>query len=113
MDAVTYPDARTVKFIKDFLVPMRVNVSSEPALSGRFEIRYTPTLAVLDDQGVERYRAVGFMPPEEFIPSMLLGVAQALLADNQRDRAKAALGVILFEYPQSQAAAKARELKIG
>lgn len=75
MDAVTYPNVKVYDFISAKVVPLRVQADSKP-LSDEFQIKWTPTLVSLDFHGQEHHRTVGFLPPEELIPSLLLGMGK-------------------------------------
>jgi len=111
MDTVTYPDAATVEVIADNLIAMRVQVSSEPVLANRFMVQYTPTVVVLDGEGVERQRTVGFLPPAEFIPSLLLGIGKSHYFNNRFKLANQALGQLLESYPDGRWSYEASNLK--
>ncbi len=110
MDAVTYPDAKVGDIISRVTIPVKVNVSTERDLTARYEIQYTPTFVFLDDTRKETYRAVGFRSPEEFIPVVLIGAAQAYLADGNRSACRTALDIVVSEYPESDVINEARAL---
>jgi thioredoxin-related protein len=111
MDTVTYPDAGTVDLINDNLIAIRVHVASESALANRFTIRYTPTIVTLDEDGVEQQRTVGFLPPSEFIPALLLGIGKSHYAHNRFTMSSRVLSRLMANYPQSQWAREAENLK--
>jgi hypothetical protein len=111
MDAVTYPDPRVVDFISQHMIAVRVNTSSSDPLLRRFPFQYTPTEIVLDGDGMERHRTVGFHPPEEFIPELMLGIAQALVHSGNFSQALAYLDKILLNYSASRASSQARQLR--
>ena len=71
MGAVTYPNDKVVKFVDYNFVPVQIEVSNT-ALMGQFKVNWTPTIIVLDAEGNEINRVVGFLPPEEFIPSFMV-----------------------------------------
>jgi hypothetical protein len=103
MDAVTYPDTRVSDFINKKLIPLQVPYNHQP-LSTEFNVQWTPTLVTLDAEGKEHHRTVGFLGPEEFIPSLLLGIAKVHFDLEQFDPALANLDSLLAEYPKSDAA---------
>ncbi len=74
MDAVTYPDPKTVDFVGARLIPLRI--PSDDKLAGEFKIKWTPTLITLDENGEEHHRSVGFLKPEEFQAVSLLGIGK-------------------------------------
>lgn len=106
MDAVTYPDTKVVSFIEQHLIPLRVPADAKP-LSDDFTVKWTPTLIVLDAEGMTHHRTVGFLPAEELIPSLYLGIAKACFNTNQIDRALVYLDNLLTEYPKSDFAPEA------
>ena len=113
MDAGTYPDSQTVSFVHDHLIAIRINVSTDGEISGKFRIQYTPTIVLVDGDGQEYYRSVGFLPPEEFIPAMLYGIGKFQFQINQFDKADAILDKIIKQYPSSKVVGEARKLKGG
>jgi thioredoxin-related protein len=93
------------------MIPVRVNVSTAPPWASRFVIQYTPTVVTLDEEGREQDRTVGFLPPEEFIPALMLGNVKAFIAQGRKPKARFFLQKLLSEYPRSQAAASAAAFK--
>jgi tetratricopeptide (TPR) repeat protein len=106
MDAVTYADIKIVEFVMETLVPLRIPADSEP-LATDFTLRWTPTLIILDMTGKEHSRTVGFITPEEFTPTILLGIAKTCYELQQFDLAIQRLEKIINTYPQSFAAPEA------
>ncbi len=110
MGAVTYPDAKVIEFIERYLIPIQVLSSSQP-LSTDFNVQWTPTLIILDPEGKEHHRVIGFLPPEEFIPVMLLGIAKSHFDKGNFDQALSILEKLLTDYPGSNAAPEAIYLR--
>jgi hypothetical protein len=111
MDTVTYPNPRAVEFVNRYMIPLRAHTNALAAWASRFVIQYTPTVMTLDDEGKEHHRTVGFLPPEEFIPSLMLGIGKAHFDAKQFVKARAMLEWLLTEFPHSQAAPAASDLK--
>jgi thioredoxin-related protein len=93
------------------MVAVRVYTNSLPQWATRFTIQYTPTVITLDGDGKEHHRTVGFLPPEEFIPSLMLGIGKAHFEAKEFTKARAILEWLLTEFPRSQAASAASDLK--
>ena len=110
MDAVTYPKKEVAEFLNKAVVPLRVPSDAKP-LSDDFNLKWTPMLAVLDWNGKEHQRTVGFLPPDEFIPSVLLGIAKTHFDQDQFGEALTVLDRILSDYGGSNAAPEAVFLK--
>ena len=109
MGAVTYPDEKVADFVMNRMVP--IQVQSDSPLAAEFKITWTPTIIVLDYYGKEHHRTVGFFPPEEFIPSLLLGMGKIDFDTNQFNAAMTHFDTILAEYPKSSAAPEAIYLR--
>lgn len=105
MGAVTYPQAEVVEFVEQNLVPLQV--LSDAPLAKEFNLQWTPTLIVLDPDGKEHHRAIGFLPPEELIPMLTLGIGKSHFDRQQFDKAISTLEKLLAQYPKSDAAPEA------
>jgi hypothetical protein len=106
MDAVSYPNLKVIDFFSTYLVPVRVLISSTP-LPQQFKVKWTPTLVILDSQGEEHHRSVGFLPPDELIPSLMLGIATSHFDRERFDDALSYLDRLILEYPDSDVAPEA------
>jgi tetratricopeptide (TPR) repeat protein len=106
MDAVTYPHPTVIEFFDKHLAPVRVLITSQP-LPQQFKVQWTPTLVLLDAEGDEHHRTVGFLPPEELIPSLMLGIAKSHFDRGEYSLAAKFLEQLLAEYPKSAAAPEA------
>ena len=53
-----------------------------PATFERFEAQWTPTLIIADSDGKERHRFEGYLPPDDFISQLRLGLAHAVRGRN-------------------------------
>ena len=100
MDAVAYIDADVIKFVNDTLIPLRL-AAADPVLGPRYRVKWTPTLLILDAEGVEQYRTLGFYPPQELIPSLLLGIGKARFNQPDRPAACDCFSSIIDRYPLS------------
>ena len=109
MGAVTYPNEKVADFVMNRMVP--IQVLSDSPLADEFKVKWTPTIVVLDFYGKEHHRTVGFFPPEEFIPSMLLGMGKIDFDADQFNDAIIHFDMLLKEYPQSAAAPEAIYLR--
>jgi outer membrane protein assembly factor BamD (BamD/ComL family) len=73
----------------------------------QYGVSWTPTILVLDADGKEHYRVVGYVPPEEFIPLFMVGKARWCLDTEQFAAAQATLEEMLSRCPHPRAAAEA------
>ncbi|HTY24895.1 MAG TPA: tetratricopeptide repeat protein [Desulfomonilaceae bacterium] len=110
MDAVTYPDNNVINFMQGRVIPVRVPYDHKP-LSEKFNVKWTPTLITLDSEGKESHRTVGFLGPDELIPSLLLGIGKAYFESGRFQEAISAFNEILTGYPKSHSAPEAIYLR--
>jgi len=106
MDAVTYPNKEVIHFIEENVVPVKLSYDSKP-WADDYMVKWTPTLITVDGGGKEHHRTVGFLPPEELIPSILLGVAKAHFDAERIDKALQFFDQIVEKYPRSDSTAEA------
>jgi len=106
MGAVTFPDAKVIAFIKQNVIPIRLPHDHKP-LAEQFQVKWTPALVTLDMEGKEHHRTVGFLSPEELIPSLLLGKAKIDFDHEDFGKALTTLEDLLKDYPKSGAAPEA------
>src|SRR5512139_1749677 len=106
MDAVTYPDAKVIDFMNNKIVSLKVPFDIQP-LSTDFNVKWTPTLVTVDRECKEHHRTVGFLSPEELIPSLMLGIAKVHFDLNQFTEALAYIEKVLANYGKSDSAPEA------
>jgi|GEM_PF-1014067 len=111
MDAVTYSNSATVEFVTRHMIPLRVFMASGGSLPQRFAIQYTPTRLVLDGEGTEHYRAVGFESTNELIPAMMFGIGKAHFDRGDCKRALPYFETIVAVYAVSKVSAQAGDFK--
>ncbi len=106
MGAVTYPNAKVVKFVDDNFVPVQIETSNT-ALMNQFKVTWTPAIIVLDADGNEVHREVGFLAPEEFISTFMVAKGKYYFNAEAQPEAQAMFDEALRDYPDSAAAAEA------
>ena len=102
MDAVTYPQPAVQEFISDNLIALREPYDGRTAAD--FKVTWTPTIAIIDWNGQEHHRTVGFLPAEELIASLLLGCSKVYCDLEQFDRASEPLEKLLSAHSRTDAA---------
>ncbi len=73
----------------------------------KFSVSWTPTLIVLDADGREHYRAVGFFTPEDMIATFMAAKGRWALDTDQLVDARALFEEVISLYPDKDAAAEA------
>ncbi|HEU5402074.1 MAG TPA: thioredoxin fold domain-containing protein, partial [Terriglobales bacterium] len=104
MDAVSYPNPKVIEFFEKHLIAVKVLINSQP-LPKKFRVQWTPTLVLLDAEGEEHNRTVGFLPPEELLPSLLLGIGKSQFDHDEFSLAENSFQRLLAEYPKSDSSA--------
>ena len=106
MDAVTYPNLDVIQFIQGHVVPVRLPFDAKPE-ADNFNVKWTPTLIILDHDGGEHHRTTGFLAPEELLPMILLGIGKTHFEREAFTEAITSLDTLLKDYPKSDSAPEA------
>jgi len=110
MDAVTFPASEVANFITDRMIPLHAEVNAR-GLASDFRVVWTPTLIILDYYGKEHQRTVGFIPPDELVATLLLGIGKVGIENDQFNEAVIQFNTLLNGYPGSAAAPEAVYLR--
>lgn len=110
MEEVTFADPEVVNFISGHVIALRLPVSAGPH-SADYRVSWTPTLVTIDYYGREHQRTVGFLPPDEMVGSVLLGMGKVSLDYGQFSEAVIQFNTLLNGCPDSAAAPEAVYLR--
>lgn len=106
-----YPDERVVRLVTSEFLPVRVHVKDPDGLYGRMSeqlnVHWTPTILVLDQEGVERHRIEGFLPVDDLLAHVKLGLAKSAFQRGVFDEAERWFQDVVTQHPQSEPAAEA------
>jgi Tetratricopeptide repeat len=94
-------------FINENFMPVEAHIKERPAYFHRFDALWTPTVLVLDSDGVERLRIEGYLPKEEFRAHLELGLARIAFMHKQWADAERRYAEVVERYPDSKAAPEA------
>ena len=107
-----YTDPRVVEFVNQHFVPVRAHVKDDAAafkaLGDRFSAHWTPTTLIVDSTGAERHRVEGFLPADDFLGQLALGVAKAAFARQDYAAAERLYRDVVERFPNADAAAEAQ-----
>src|SRR6185369_7057515 len=81
------------------------------SLAADFRVVWTPTLITLDYYGKEHQRTLGYLPPDEMVASLLLGIGKVGFGYEQFNDAVLQFNMLLNGYPKSAAAPEAVYLR--
>lgn len=110
MEAVTFSDPSVINFVSDHLVPLRIPINSG-SHSSDYRVSWTPTIIVMDFYGREHQRTVGFLPPDEVVGSLLLGMGKVSLDYGQFSEAVIQFNTLLNGCAESASAPEAVYLR--
>jgi TolA-binding protein len=106
-----WPDKRIIGLVEKKFVPVRVHVQKQAAefqrLGERYGAQWTPTTLVLDADGTERHRVEGFLPAEDLLAQLGLGLANVAFAQRDWSAAERGFRAVVDENPTGDAAAEA------
>jgi len=91
-------------------IPLQIDFNKNKALVKRYGIKWTPTIVILDSDGDEHHRFVGFLSPEDFIGQIMLGRGKAEFNLDNFEQAIQSFQEILVRYPKTDAAPEAQYL---
>lgn len=93
--------------VNESLIPVKVHIKEQPASFHRFESNWTPTMILLDPEGHERYRFVGYLPPDEYQAHILMGLGKIAFAHKKWADAERWFRRIVDEFPNAEVAPEA------
>ena len=106
-----YPDPRVADFITQHFVPVRAHVRDHAELfqqlGQRFNAQWTPTVLIVDRDGRERHRIEGFLPSDDFLAQLRLGLAHSAFSRGRFSEAEPLFSAIADQAPNTEAAPEA------
>lgn len=105
-----WPDERVARLVTENFLPARVHVRDKDykRVSERFGAPWTPTILLLDPGAVERHRIEGFLPVEDFLAQLTLGLGHLAFAAERWKDAERYFEDVVQRYPQTDAAPEAQ-----
>jgi hypothetical protein len=106
-----WPDERVVRFVTENFLPARVHVKDDADAFKRYGERYqapwTPTILLLDPEGVEQHRVEGFLPADDLLAQLMLGRARIAFEQKQWAEAERRFREVVEQFPKTDAAPEA------
>lgn len=106
-----YPDPRVTKLITESLIPVRIHVKEDAEawkkVGADLGVEWTPTVLILDHNGVERHRVEGFLPADDFLAQLSLGLAKAAFSRGDFTDAEKRFRSLVEAYPNTESAPEA------
>jgi TolA-binding protein len=106
-----YTDDRVKDLIASRFVPVRIHVKENAAewktLSSDFGVLWTPTTLIVATDGEEKHRIEGFLPADDFLSQIELGLAHAAFNRGDYPASERLFRDVTGKYPDTDAAPEA------
>ena len=86
---------------------VEAHIKEHPAYFHRFDAVWTPTVLILDSDGVERSRLEGYLPQEEFRAHLEMGLARVAFTHKRWADAERMYARVVEQYPDTKVAPEA------
>jgi hypothetical protein len=88
-------------------VPVRAHIKENPQAFERFKAQWTPTILILDGDGVERHRIEGFLPVDDYLAQLELGLGKMSFEKKDFREAEEFFRSVCNDHPSAGAAPEA------
>ncbi|MBI5341757.1 MAG: thioredoxin fold domain-containing protein [Deltaproteobacteria bacterium] len=109
MNTGPYSDEKVRKFLQEQFIPLRSECfwdkPTEPMQ--RFGIKWTPTFLVLDPDGKEHHRFVGYVPSDDLIANLGLGKGKIFYDTDRMAEAIMRFQAVIDRHPNAGATPEA------
>lgn len=96
-----------MSFINESFIPVKIHIKEQPKSFERFGAQWTPTIQLLDSDGTKRHQIEGFLPADDFLAQLKLGLAHSAFARQEFKDAESYYEDVANTLPKSDAAAEA------
>lgn len=88
-------------------MPVRIHIKEQKPTFKRYNAQWTPTQIVLDPEGVERHRIEGFLPVDDFLAQLELGLGRLHFQNQNYSEAEKRLRRLCDASPRTGASPEA------
>jgi uncharacterized protein HemY len=96
-----------VQFVNAHFVPVKVHIKEQKPVFERFGAQWTPTILVLEAGGKEHHRIEGFLPVDDFLAQLEIGLGKLQFHTNHFGEARRHFRSACDEHPQTGGAPEA------
>lgn len=96
-----------IEAVSGNFLPVKAHIKEQKRTFERFNAQWTPTQIVLDSDGVERHRIEGFLPVEDFLAQLSLGLGKLLFQHQEYGNAEKRFRSIVETHATTGAAPEA------
>jgi hypothetical protein len=94
--------------INENFVSLAADIKKHPAYFHRFDVLWTPTVLILDANGIERERSEGYLPNNEFRARLEMGLARIVFMYKLWGEAERCYDQVAERYSNTTAAPRTR-----
>lgn len=88
-------------------IPVKIHIKEQPGMWKRFGVRWTPTILVMSPDGKEERRIEGFLPADDLLAQLELGLGYIAVARKDWATAEREFEQVVDRYPETDAAPEA------
>jgi hypothetical protein len=109
MNTGPYSSEEVQKYIEEQFIPVKSECfwDKRTDLMKRFAVKWTPTLLVLDAEGVEHHRVVGYVPNDDFLAHLELGLGKIAFDRDRYAEAGDHFQTVVDRHPEAGATPEA------
>jgi TolA-binding protein len=97
-----FNDKAVTDLVEKETAPIKVDVAESEKLARKYHIDWTPAFVVVDEQGEELEKWVGYLPKRDFMAQLILSKGLAALHLNRLDEAKNDFNELIEGYTGSE-----------
>jgi len=101
METVTLVDPTVASIINEHFIPLKLNIREAGKLAHQYHAIWTPNFRVLDVRANAIYQNVGWLPPSEFAPFLLMGLGHFYFDRKRYTEASEVFMLLPDRYPRS------------
>lgn len=70
MDSYVYTNSNVINFLSKHFICININIDKQPKLARKFDIKFVPTTIILNYEGEELSRILGYRDPDIYIAEL-------------------------------------------
>jgi hypothetical protein len=94
-------------FITENFIPVKLHIRDQQPAFARFGAQWTPTCIILDAEGKEHHRFEGFLPVDDFLAELHIGLAKVAFAHGDFAAAERRYREVVERFPNTDVAPEA------
>jgi hypothetical protein len=109
MNTGPYSDEKVQRFLEERFIPLRSECfwDNPTALMRKYAIKWTPTFIVHNTGGSEHHRFVGFVPTDDLLAQLGLGIGKIFYDTDRMDDAIRQFQTVIERHPDAGATPEA------